>query len=203
MGSPIVSVVMSVFNGQVFLSEAIESVLSQTFRDFEFLVIDDGSTDTTAEILSTYASRDARMVFSTKKTKDGRHPLTFLRISERSRSTNLDKPILKYRIHADQVSVRNLRHQVVKNCSSTRSVFLIGSRKSHGLVSDGGRESPCLPLYVGPYETGAMNRTWDNRRHLMEMGNAAEVDVRKTVSKDPSEDFARELVTLADGVNER
>jgi hypothetical protein len=56
-----VSVVMSVFNGQAFLAEAIESILSQTFRDFEFLVIDDGSTDATAEILSNYASRDGRI----------------------------------------------------------------------------------------------------------------------------------------------
>jgi hypothetical protein len=61
MSTPPVSVVMSVFNGQAFLEEAIESILSQTFRDFEFLVIDDGSTDATAEILARYASRDARV----------------------------------------------------------------------------------------------------------------------------------------------
>ena len=61
MHSPSVSVIMSVFNGQTFLPEAIESILSQTFRDFEFLVIDDGSTDRTTEILASYASRDERM----------------------------------------------------------------------------------------------------------------------------------------------
>ncbi|MDA4120282.1 MAG: glycosyltransferase, partial [Thaumarchaeota archaeon] len=48
MTSPRVSVVMSVFNGQAFLAEAIESILSQTLREFEFWIIDDGSTDTTA-----------------------------------------------------------------------------------------------------------------------------------------------------------
>jgi glycosyltransferase involved in cell wall biosynthesis len=52
---------VSVFNGQAFLSEAIESILGQTLREFEFLMIDDGSTDSTAEILSNYASRDGRM----------------------------------------------------------------------------------------------------------------------------------------------
>jgi len=61
MDSPAISVVMSVFNGQAFLSEAIESILGQTLRDFEFLVVDDGSTDRTAEILAGYASRDGRM----------------------------------------------------------------------------------------------------------------------------------------------
>ncbi len=58
---PTVSVVMSVFNGQAFLSEAIESILGQALREFEFLIIDDGSTDRTAEILAGYASRDARI----------------------------------------------------------------------------------------------------------------------------------------------
>ena len=53
---------MSVYNGQVFLSEAIESILRQMFRDFEFVIIDDGSTDETSEILSAYANRDARVL---------------------------------------------------------------------------------------------------------------------------------------------
>jgi hypothetical protein len=58
---PIVSVVMSVFNGERFLREAIDSILSQTFRDFEFIVINDGSTDGTASILESYAKSDARV----------------------------------------------------------------------------------------------------------------------------------------------
>jgi glycosyltransferase involved in cell wall biosynthesis len=59
--SPLVSVVMSVFNGESFLVEAVESILAQTFRDLEFVVIDDGSIDGTAEILARYASQDERM----------------------------------------------------------------------------------------------------------------------------------------------
>jgi glycosyltransferase involved in cell wall biosynthesis len=59
--TPLVSVVMSVFNGQTYLATAIESILQQTFRDFEFLAVDDGSTDRTADILTTYADRDKRM----------------------------------------------------------------------------------------------------------------------------------------------
>ncbi len=48
---PRVSVVLSVFNGEAFLAESIESLLVQSFRDFELIVIDDGSTDRTSEIL--------------------------------------------------------------------------------------------------------------------------------------------------------
>ena len=59
-GIPI-SVVMSVFNGQSFLSEAVDSILGQSFDDFEFVIIDDGSTDQTSDILRRYAARDARI----------------------------------------------------------------------------------------------------------------------------------------------
>ena len=61
LGSPLVSVVMSVFNGERFLAEAVESILDQSFRDFEFIVIDDGSTDGSARILEGYARRDPRV----------------------------------------------------------------------------------------------------------------------------------------------
>ena len=58
---PDLSVVMSVYNGEKYLSEAIESVLSQTYRDFEFIIIDDGSTDGSLRILHDYAGRDPRV----------------------------------------------------------------------------------------------------------------------------------------------
>ena len=61
MNPPIISVVMSVYNGQTFLAEAVNSILRQTLREFEFLVIDDGSADRTAEILADYARRDGRI----------------------------------------------------------------------------------------------------------------------------------------------
>ena len=59
--NPKVTVLMSVYNGEKYLSEAVESILAQTFRDFEFLIIDDGSTDSSPEMLSGYASRDSRV----------------------------------------------------------------------------------------------------------------------------------------------
>src|SRR5215472_17006271 len=55
------SVIMPVYNGEAFLSQATESILNQTFRDFEFIIIDNGSTDKTPEILSRYAGRDSRI----------------------------------------------------------------------------------------------------------------------------------------------
>ncbi|KQM18682.1 glycosyltransferase [Novosphingobium sp. Leaf2] len=61
MPTPAISVAMSVYNGERFLAAAIESVLAQDFTDFEFLILDDGSTDATAAIVRGYAANDARI----------------------------------------------------------------------------------------------------------------------------------------------
>jgi glycosyltransferase involved in cell wall biosynthesis len=56
-----VSVVMSVFDGQEFLASSIDSVLRQTYADFEFVIVDDGSRDSSPAILDSYAQRDPRI----------------------------------------------------------------------------------------------------------------------------------------------
>lgn len=227
---------MSVFNGQSYLSEAIESILNQTFREYEFLIIDDGSTDKTPEILAEYASHDERIrvhrhenkgraaslnigialsrapyiarmdaddVALPNRLKDqieylDRHPdvgvlggafdLTsangrflktvrypsddselrllilidnpichpaaimrkdvalasggyrkvfldaddydlWLRMSERSKLANLEKCVLRYRIHSNQVSIRNMRSQ--KMCALAARVAALQRRAGY------------------------------------------------------------------------
>ena len=58
---PNVSVVMTVFNAERYLREAVESILGQTFRDFEFIIVNDGSTDASLDILNEYDQRDDRI----------------------------------------------------------------------------------------------------------------------------------------------
>jgi len=60
-GNPRVSVGIPVYNGERFLAQAIASILSQTFRDFELIISDNASTDATEKICREYAQRDARI----------------------------------------------------------------------------------------------------------------------------------------------
>jgi glycosyltransferase involved in cell wall biosynthesis len=62
MSSPKVSVLMSVYNGEQYLREAVESILSQTFYDFEFLIIDDASTDASVRIIQSYNEPRIKLV---------------------------------------------------------------------------------------------------------------------------------------------
>lgn len=59
--TPLVTIVTTVYNGERYADRAIPSILGQTFRDFEYIVVDDGSTDGTAEMLCLFAAKDARV----------------------------------------------------------------------------------------------------------------------------------------------
>ena len=61
MNNPLISVVMVTCNVEHFLAEAIESILGQTFREFEFIIVDFGSTDSSKAIAQSYAAKDARV----------------------------------------------------------------------------------------------------------------------------------------------
>jgi glycosyltransferase involved in cell wall biosynthesis len=59
--APTVSVVMTVYNTRRFVADAVRSVLGQTFGDFEFIIVDDGSTDGSAAVLKDFAANDPRI----------------------------------------------------------------------------------------------------------------------------------------------
>lgn len=64
-----VSIVMAVYNGERHLRKSIESVLNQTYRNFEFIIVNDGSTDSTQAILHDYSVKDSRIVIINNEHK--------------------------------------------------------------------------------------------------------------------------------------
>ncbi|HXY18121.1 MAG TPA: glycosyltransferase [Candidatus Nitrosopolaris sp.] len=69
MKSPAVSVVMAVYNGGDYLADAVESILNQTLDDFEFIIINDGSSDKSLELLTGYAKKDKRIKLLSQKNQ--------------------------------------------------------------------------------------------------------------------------------------
>jgi glycosyltransferase involved in cell wall biosynthesis len=69
MSAPIISVIMPVFNAAQFVGQAIESILKQTSDDFELIVINDGSTDNSLQVIQKYASLDSRIILISRENR--------------------------------------------------------------------------------------------------------------------------------------
>lgn len=118
--NPKVSVIMATYNSEKFLAEAIESILNQTFKDFEFIILDDCSSDNSAKILEKYKNQDNRIILVNNPQNIG---LT------KSLNIGLKMARGQYiaRMDADDVSLFNrleLQYEFLENNSE---IFLIGS----------------------------------------------------------------------------
>ena len=66
--TPKISIVMAAYNEELTISKAIDSICAQTFNDWELIIIDDGSTDSTADVVRRYIDKDSRIRFVRNKT---------------------------------------------------------------------------------------------------------------------------------------
>lgn len=67
--SPEITVILPVYNAEKYVAESIQSILSQTFADFELILIDDGSTDGSLEVLQRFAAKDRRVVLHSRENR--------------------------------------------------------------------------------------------------------------------------------------
>lgn len=70
--TPKISVITTVYNCENYLKQSIESILNQTFKDFEYIIVNDGSTDGTSALIREFASKDNRIIHIDNKTNLGR-----------------------------------------------------------------------------------------------------------------------------------
>lgn len=133
MGQPLTSVVMSVLNGERFLREAIESILSQTFRDFEFIIINDGSTDGSASIVDSYARSDARVRVYQQENKG--------LVESLNRGCGLARGRYIARMDADDVAVRDRLHWQIEFMDRHAEIGVVGGQME--LINSAGRASRC------------------------------------------------------------
>lgn len=116
--SPLVSVVMSVYNGEAYLREAIESVLNQTYKEFEFIMINDGSTDNSLSIMQSY--EDKRIVLV---TNDGNKGLIY----SLNKGIEIAKGEFIARMDADDVCLSERFECQVKQFMEHPGTVVIGS----------------------------------------------------------------------------
>lgn len=115
---PEVSVVMPVYNSEKFLKESIESVLTQTFTDFEFIIIDDGSTDNSVEIIKSYNDSRIRLI-AHKENK----------IHMKRQNEGLDLANGKYVaiMHSDDISMPQRFQKQVDFLNNNPNIGIVGS----------------------------------------------------------------------------
>jgi len=70
--TPRISVITTVFNCENYIKQSVESILNQTFKDFEYIIVNDGSTDATSALIHELACKDNRIIFIDNKTNFGR-----------------------------------------------------------------------------------------------------------------------------------
>jgi glycosyltransferase involved in cell wall biosynthesis len=115
---PTVSVIMAVYNGARYVRGAIDSILAQTFTDFEFVIVDDGSSDRTPEILASYEDPRIKIVENTQNVG--------LTISL-NRGIRASRGWLIARQDADDVSLPERLAQQVNYLAAHPAVGLVGS----------------------------------------------------------------------------
>jgi glycosyltransferase involved in cell wall biosynthesis len=137
VAAPLVSVVTPVYNGEAYLEECIESVLQQSWPDFEYVIVDNASTDRTGEIAELYASKDERVRVVHNDTLLPIIPnwnLAMRQIAPESAYTKV--------LHGDDLLFRDCIEKMVALAEAHAEVGIVGAYRLDGDVP---RPSPGLP----------------------------------------------------------
>lgn len=111
---------MSVYNSEKYLSEAIDSILNQTFRDFEFLIINDGSKDSSLEIIKSYNDKRIRLISRENKGL----------VYSLNEGINKAKGLYIARQDSDDISVKDRLAKEVEYLENNPKIGLVGSNYS-------------------------------------------------------------------------
>lgn len=142
--TPLVTVLMPVFNGGAYLGDAIESILNQSFRDFEFIIINDGSTDHTSSILHRYERRDGRICIYHQENRG--------LIASLNRGCSLARGKYVARMDADDISLPERLRKQVQQMEARPEIGVLGTWVEYIDNKSAPQESwrmPTSPGFIG------------------------------------------------------
>lgn len=118
---PLITVYMPVFNAAKFLDQSISSILDQTFSNFEFIIVDDASTDNSWKIIKSYAKKDSRIIAIKNKINLGVSLTSNIAISQASSK-------FLARMDADDISLPDRLYQQIDYLKSHPQVVAVGGQ---------------------------------------------------------------------------
>lgn len=118
MEKPLVSVVMGCYNSEKYIRESIDSILSQTIHDIEFIIIDDCSKDDTVSIIQSYKDKRIRLILNKENRGLGYNLNYGLKISNGKYIARMD---------ADDISLPNRFEEQIKYLEKNREVVCVGT----------------------------------------------------------------------------
>jgi len=113
-----VSVVMSVYNGEQYLKYAIDSILNQVFKDFEFIIVNDSSTDETETIIKSY--KDSRIIYLKNEKNNGQ-------TESLNRGIRISKGVYVARMDQDDISLPERLSTQVEFMEQNHNVAVVGT----------------------------------------------------------------------------
>lgn len=173
LSAPRISVAMSVYNGERFLAAAIESVLAQSFVDFEFLILDDGSRDASPAIAARYAQRDPRVRLITRENRG--------LVASLNELLNLARAPLVARMDADDVCLPE---------RFARQIAVLDARPDIGVL---GTWTEDIDEHDQPYRLDALDHPIDHDQFI------AAIDAGAPLLCHPAVMFRRDLVRALGG----
>ncbi len=115
-----ISIIMSVYNAEKYLKESLESILSQTYKNFEFIIVEDCSSDSSLNILKEYAMQDQRIILIENKRNLGltKNLNKAIKISKRKYIARMD---------ADDISEKNRLEEQIKFLENNHEIDILGT----------------------------------------------------------------------------
>ena len=167
MTAPTVSVLMPVYNGDKFMHEAIDSIINQSYKNFEFIIINDGSDDNSSEIISSY--KDSRIRLIDNKKNIGL-------VSSLNRGLDVVRGEYVARMDCDDISTKDRLDVQVKFMDKNKQIGASGSfyylmRNKKKAIADfplTEKEIECFLLFNSPiaHPTSILRMSLIKKNHL-------------------------------------